>query len=145
MEWSRLKSRTHTLSFDVLDGERCGETLQSIFENAKDPDKVMIGLVEQNSPEVRQVEHQSFKSDSGFPFSCGSVHSNPLRYFRINGVWKSTVANLVSIILSKRDRFAKIRQKCSRKQIFKSVHAVSKSDRSLFTPLQPRDPCLRGV
>jgi hypothetical protein len=51
-----MKSLTHTAcSNDVhIDGERCGDTLQSIFENAKDPDKVIIGLVEQNAPEVRQ-------------------------------------------------------------------------------------------
>jgi hypothetical protein len=52
---------THTPCLDVVDGERCGETLQSIFENAKDPDKVIIGLVEQNAPEVRQVESQSIR------------------------------------------------------------------------------------
>uniref|UniRef100_A0A7S3L6I9 Uncharacterized protein n=1 Tax=Amphora coffeiformis TaxID=265554 RepID=A0A7S3L6I9_9STRA len=32
------------------DGERCGETLKSIFENAKNPDKVIVGLAEQNDP-----------------------------------------------------------------------------------------------
>ncbi len=59
IEWYRLESRTYTPCFDLIDGERCGETLQSIFENAKDPDKVIIGLVEQNAHEVRQVERQS--------------------------------------------------------------------------------------
>jgi len=34
----------------LVDGERCAETLKSIFENAKNPDKVVIGLIEQNSP-----------------------------------------------------------------------------------------------
>lgn len=33
------------------DGERCGDTLHSIFENAKNPDKVIVGLVEQNAPQ----------------------------------------------------------------------------------------------
>ena len=33
------------------DGERCGATLKSIFENAVNPDKVYIGLVEQNAPD----------------------------------------------------------------------------------------------
>ena len=33
------------------DGERCGKTLQSIFENAKYPDKVVVGVVEQNAVE----------------------------------------------------------------------------------------------
>lgn len=33
------------------DGKRCAETIRSIFENAKDPDKVIIGVIEQNSPE----------------------------------------------------------------------------------------------
>jgi hypothetical protein len=36
-----------------IDGERCGDTLQSLFENAKDPDKVIVGLIEQNEPLVR--------------------------------------------------------------------------------------------
>lgn len=34
----------------IKDGERCAEALKSIFENAKDPDKVVVGLVEQNAP-----------------------------------------------------------------------------------------------
>jgi hypothetical protein len=33
------------------DGERCGETLKSIFETAHNPDKIVVGLVEQNAPE----------------------------------------------------------------------------------------------
>lgn len=36
--------------FLLLDGERCGQTLQSIFETAHDPDKIIVGLVEQNDP-----------------------------------------------------------------------------------------------
>lgn len=34
-----------------LDGERCGLTLKSIFEKAKNPDKVVVGLAEQNAAE----------------------------------------------------------------------------------------------
>jgi Glycosyltransferase (GlcNAc) len=33
------------------DGERCGETLKSLFENAVHPDKIVVGLYEQNAPE----------------------------------------------------------------------------------------------
>jgi hypothetical protein len=33
------------------DGERCGETLKALFENAKNPDKIFVGLVEQNNAE----------------------------------------------------------------------------------------------
>ena len=33
-----------------LDGQRCAETIKSIFDNAKDPDKVIIGVIEQNDP-----------------------------------------------------------------------------------------------
>jgi hypothetical protein len=36
--------------FPCLDGERCGDTLKSIFENAKDPSRVFVGVVEQNQP-----------------------------------------------------------------------------------------------
>lgn len=35
----------------LVDGERCGETLKSIFENAKDASKVIVGLVENNAPD----------------------------------------------------------------------------------------------
>lgn len=38
-------------SFHCTDGKRCGETLRSIFETAKDPDKVVVGVIEQNDPE----------------------------------------------------------------------------------------------
>jgi hypothetical protein len=34
------------------DGERCGQTLFDLFANAKDPDKVVVGLVEQNYEEA---------------------------------------------------------------------------------------------
>lgn len=37
--------------FFLLDGERCAETLRSIFENAKHPEKVFVGVVEQNGYE----------------------------------------------------------------------------------------------
>jgi hypothetical protein len=30
------------------DGERCGRTLKSLFENAKNPGKIFVGLIEQN-------------------------------------------------------------------------------------------------
>lgn len=33
------------------DGKRCAATIKSIFDNAKDPDKVVIGLIEQNTAE----------------------------------------------------------------------------------------------
>ena len=39
------------LLLSIEDGERCGETLKSLFENADDPDNVVVGLVEQNAPE----------------------------------------------------------------------------------------------
>lgn len=32
------------------DSKRCGETIKSLFENAKDPSKVFVGLIEQNDP-----------------------------------------------------------------------------------------------
>jgi Glycosyltransferase (GlcNAc) len=50
---------------DVTDGERCGETLKSLFENAANPDKIRVGLVEQNSPEDKfclEVYCESFGS-----------------------------------------------------------------------------------
>jgi Glycosyltransferase (GlcNAc) len=39
---------THTHTHYCIDGERCGLTLQSIFEKAQHPEKVHIGLVESN-------------------------------------------------------------------------------------------------
>lgn len=35
------------------DGKRCAETLTSLFENAADPDNIIVGLIEQNAPEDR--------------------------------------------------------------------------------------------
>lgn len=35
----------------ALDGERCAATLKSIFENAKNPDKVVVGLIESVAPD----------------------------------------------------------------------------------------------
>jgi hypothetical protein len=31
----------------TADGERCGKTLIDLFAKAKDPDKVVVGLIEQ--------------------------------------------------------------------------------------------------
>jgi Glycosyltransferase (GlcNAc) len=41
-----------------VDGERCGETLRSLFENAANPDKVFVGLFEQNAPEDKFCREQ---------------------------------------------------------------------------------------
>jgi hypothetical protein len=43
------KSLTH--SFSMTDGARCAETIRSIFDNAKEPDKIRIGVIEQNNPD----------------------------------------------------------------------------------------------
>lgn len=41
-------------SFDLNeDGKRCAETLKSLFDNAADPDNIIVGLIEQNAPEDR--------------------------------------------------------------------------------------------
>jgi hypothetical protein len=37
--------------FSNTDGERCAQTLKSIFDNAKNPDKVIVGLIEEVAPE----------------------------------------------------------------------------------------------
>lgn len=42
---------THTVHAHTLDGERCAATLKSIFENAKNPDKVVVGLIESVAPD----------------------------------------------------------------------------------------------
>jgi hypothetical protein len=35
----------------LIDGPRCAETLKLLFDNAKDPDNIIVGLIEQNDPE----------------------------------------------------------------------------------------------
>lgn len=35
----------------IIDGERCAQTLKSIFDNAKNPDKVIVGLIEEVASE----------------------------------------------------------------------------------------------
>ena len=47
-----------TLMFCFLDGERCAETIKSIFENAKNPDKIMVGLIEEAAPEDKYCLEQ---------------------------------------------------------------------------------------
>lgn len=44
--------------FCLLDGERCAETIKSIFENAKNPDKIMVGLIEEAAPEDKYCLEQ---------------------------------------------------------------------------------------
>lgn len=54
------------LTICVLDGERCGATLKALFENAANPDKIVVGLVEQNEPEDKfclEVYCQAFGKD----------------------------------------------------------------------------------
>ncbi|CAB9512431.1 Glycosyltransferase (GlcNAc) [Seminavis robusta] len=33
------------------DGKRCADTLESLFDNAADPDNIIVGIIEQNAPE----------------------------------------------------------------------------------------------
>lgn len=35
----------------IPDGKRCGETIRSIFDTAANPDKIVVGVIEQNDPE----------------------------------------------------------------------------------------------
>lgn len=44
-------SHLSTLPLLFPDGERCGQALKSLFENAAEPDKIVVGVVEQNAPE----------------------------------------------------------------------------------------------
>jgi Glycosyltransferase (GlcNAc) len=43
------KSYTIIFQKKIQDGKRCGKTIAQLFEKAKDPNKVFIGLIEQNS------------------------------------------------------------------------------------------------
>ena len=61
--FSHLGCCNHShIVFVLLDGERCAETLKSIFENAKNPDKVVVGVVEQNAPDDKFCIEQYCKS-----------------------------------------------------------------------------------
>ena len=55
------------------DGERCAKTLKSIFENAKDPDRVFVGVIEQNSPEDKFCLEEYCKSFGKFCFLVGAM------------------------------------------------------------------------
>lgn len=48
---SRILSHVFHVNLAITDGERCADTIQSIFDNAKNPDKVSIALVEQVVPD----------------------------------------------------------------------------------------------
>jgi hypothetical protein len=49
------------------DGERCAETIKSIFENAKNPDKIMVGLIEEAAPEDKYCLEQ-YCANQGIQF-----------------------------------------------------------------------------
>jgi Glycosyltransferase (GlcNAc) len=55
------------------DGERCGATLKDLFENAKNPDKVFVGLVEQNHADDKFCVEEY----------CASFGSTPLKRQRV--------------------------------------------------------------
>jgi len=55
-----------TLMLVSADGERCGKTLKSIFENAKDPDKVIVGLIDESAPEDKYCLEQYCEDNSKF-------------------------------------------------------------------------------
>ena len=45
---------SHTIFIHLgtyADGERCGQTIKNLFDNAKDPSKVFVGVIEQNKNE----------------------------------------------------------------------------------------------
>lgn len=48
--YSNVASVSIWFSFYV-DGERCGKTIVDIFQKAKDPDKIVIGVIDQSSEE----------------------------------------------------------------------------------------------
>mmetsp|Transcript_5405 Transcript_5405/g.7964 ORF Transcript_5405/g.7964 Transcript_5405/m.7964 type:complete len:509 (+) Transcript_5405:59-1585(+) len=58
------------------DGKRCGQTLKSLFEKASEPEKVFVGLVEQNKPEDAKCIRVFCNSD---PVLCNK-HSSQIRY-----------------------------------------------------------------
>jgi hypothetical protein len=58
------------------DGRRCGETLKSLYGNASDPNKVFVGLVEQNKPQDTACMVQFCHLDREL---C-NAHSNQIRY-----------------------------------------------------------------
>ena len=52
--WSHENACFHfTSSTSRTDGKRCADTLQSLFDNAADPDNIIVGIIEQNAPEDR--------------------------------------------------------------------------------------------
>jgi len=58
------------ISMTIIDGERCGETLKSIFENAKNPERITVGLVEQNEPSDKFCL-ESYCASYGKQFTMG--------------------------------------------------------------------------
>jgi hypothetical protein len=39
------------LDIEQKDGKRCGETLVDLFQKAKDPDQIVVGLIDQSFEE----------------------------------------------------------------------------------------------
>ena len=41
----------HLLLPDIIDGPRCGKTLVDLFAKAKDPDNIVVGIIDQSHEE----------------------------------------------------------------------------------------------
>jgi hypothetical protein len=105
----------------TIDGERCGETLKSIFENAKDPSKVFVGIAEQNEPNdkfciemycqtfgVKAIKREEVRSDvtkimvqtDGVAESC--PHYNQIRqvaFYHVNAKGPMYARSMIRKIL----------------------------------------------
>lgn len=67
-------ARANAACFCVLDGERCAQTIKSVFENAKNPDKVIVGLIEEAEPnDILCLEQYCL--ENGKFWHCSSLFS----------------------------------------------------------------------
>jgi hypothetical protein len=62
------------------DGERCGKTLIDLFAKAKDPDKVIVGLIEQTTEDETHCIEAYCNELGKYIVEYSRVQSNSLVY-----------------------------------------------------------------
>lgn len=84
--------------FSPVDGKRCADTLQSLFDNAADPDNIIVGIIEQNAPEDRYCLEEY----------CSRMGVN--KHYRRQAIRKDVTKIIVEPERLKCPRFNQVRQ-----------------------------------
>lgn len=137
-----LLSCVHATSF--LDGIRCGKTIKDLFDKAKDPDRLVVGIVDQSTEDDLYCLEAYCKEMGKVVFS--SVRTI-VRFWIVNATSDQTIvfATKKGTTFTKRNLFERKQQQLLQSQSVTNVLVSIRFESCLFTMLLPRDPSGRGV